>query len=425
MQPRAGISRRAVIGGAAALAGVVTVATLRKPDRGGPHGAYFQNLANSLAAAGIGHPVLVIDRARLAANIEAVRATLAPTKLALRIVVKSLPARGLIETIANGLGSNRFMAFNGPMLLEILRWRPDADVLLGKPLAPLEVSAICRELQPMIGNGPGPQWLAGSIGDIEALEAVARAHGMYLRVNLEIDVGLHRGGFSDPRLLRAALGRFEHSAALRFSGFMGYDAHVPKMLRPAQAYADALACYRKAMDVLRTAGSMADQPLTLNTAGSPTYRLHVNDPFATEVAVGSAFVKPSDFDLPTLDHHVPAAFVATPVLKALEPFRVPGLERIGPLMRFMDANSARAFFIHGGHWLAEPVSPPGLEFSKLYGRSSNQELLTGSTSVPLKPGDYVFFRPTQSEAVFLQFGDLCVFDGTRISERWPPFSVSA
>jgi D-serine deaminase-like pyridoxal phosphate-dependent protein len=45
--------------------------------------------------------------------------------------------------------------------------------------------------------------------------------------------------------------------------------------------------------------------------------------------------------------------------------------------------------------------------------------------VDLQPDDYVFLRPTQSEAVLLQFGDLLVYDSNDIVERWPTFSVSA
>ena len=36
--------------------------------------------------------------------------------------------------------------------------------------------------------------------------------------------------------------------------------------------------------------------------------------------------------------------------------------------------------------------------------------------------DYVFLRPTQSEAVMLQFGDLQVVRGGQIVDRWPVFT---
>lgn len=113
------------------------------------------------------------------------------------------------------------------------------------------------------------------------------------------------------------------------------------------------------------------------------------------------------------------------MLKALPRADLPTAEALTPLFRLWDRNTARAFFIHGGHWLAAPVSPPGLQYSALFGRSSNQELLTGSERVSLTPDDTVFLRPTQSEAVLLQFGDLAVWDGRAISQMWPVFPTSA
>ena len=79
------------------------------------------------------------------------------------------------------------------------------------------------------------------------------------------------------------------------------------------------------------------------------------------------------------------------------------------------------FFVCGGNWQADPVSPVGLQLSGLYGRSSNQELINGSPAVGLAVDDQVFLRPTQSESVLLQFGDLLAVRGGRIVERWPVY----
>jgi len=171
--------------------------------------------------------------------------------------------------------------------------------------------------------------------------------------------------------------------------------------------------------------AVGERPLTLNGAGSPTYTFHAKGTVANEVSVGSAFVKPEHFDTPGLERHVPAAFIATPVIKALDRMRLPGNEWLSGPLNFMDPNTKRAFFIYGGNWLASPLSPPGLEFNSLFGRSSNQELLTGSDKVSLKADDYVFLRPFQSEALFLQFGDIALFDGEKITGFWPTFAVSA
>lgn len=413
--------RAAIVGGGLAVVGGAAVLASRKGDHGGAQDRYFVKLSAALRAAGIAHPVLVIDEARLDRNIAAARATLAPSKLALRIVVKSLPATDLIDHVARGMATNRFMVFNGAML-EIMAARPGADLLLGKPLPAAEFVAVVDKIGAETASRI--QWLIDTPARLRQYAAIAAARNMPLRTSMEIDVGLHRGGFADARALARAIDIANTLPDVAVSGLMGYDAHVSKMSDPDEAYAESQKRYRAAIGVLREKLAVDPATLTLNGAGSPTYARHAQGTAANEVSVGSAFVKPADFDLPSLARHAPASFIATPVIKAGR-MELPGNEWLTGPLTFMDPNAARAFFIYGGHWLATPVSPPGLQFSDLYGRSSNQEMLTGSTSVALKPDDHVFFRPNQSEAVFLQFGDLALFDGEKITGTWPTFPVSA
>lgn len=413
--------RAAMIGGGGLLVAGAGVLAARKGDHGGSHDAYFLKLSAALRKAGIAHPVLLIDRARLDANIAAARATLAPRGLPLRVVVKSLPSQGLIDHIAQGMGTQRFMVFNGAMLT-IMAARKDADILLGKPLPELQfaefVDTVGAEAAGRI------QWLIDTPERLKQYAAIAAAKSVPLRANLELDVGLHRGGFADGKAIAEAVDLAKTLPGVTVSGLMGYDAHVPKMSDPEAAYAKSQAIYTEAIAALRQKLGTEPASLTLNGAGSPTYSRHAQGTVANEVSVGSAFVKPADFDFDGLSRHQPASFIATPVIKTRR-MELPGNEWLTGPLSFLDPNAARAFFIYGGHWLASPVSPPGLQFSSLYGRSSNQEMLTGSARVALKPDDYVFFRPNQSEAVFLQFGDIALFDGEGIAGTWPTFPVSA
>jgi len=414
-------TRRAAIvgGGLTCLGGAAFLA--RKPDRGGAHDAYFMNLTRALRQAGVAHPVLVIDQRRLDQNIATVRAALAPRGLPLRVVVKSLPSQPLIDRVARGLATDRFMVFNGAMLRTTAA-RPGADLLLGKPLPAIEFAETLQQL------GPEPlsrvQWLIDTPERLKAYAQIAEAQGVSLRTNFEIDVGLHRGGFVDPAALAEGLSLARGLPVVTVNGLMGYDPHVPSMGDPIAAYRLSQDRYRAAVDVLNQV--IGPKPYVLNGAGSPTYAFHVEQgTVANELSVGSAFVKPTHFDTPSLERHVPAACIASPVIKALDRMRLPGHEWLSGPLNAWDPNTRKAFFIYGGNWLATPVSPPGLEFSALFGRSSNQELLTGSDKVDLKPDDYVFLRPTQSEALFLQFGDIAVFNGAEITDFWPTFSVSA
>ena len=148
--------RAAFIGGGEAVLGAGAVLASRKGDAGGGHDAYFVTLSQALRRAGLAHPVLVIDQRRLDQNIATARETLAPKKLPLRIVVKSLPAQGLIDHVARGMATERFMVFNGAML-QTMAARPGADLLLGKPLPAAEFAEILARI------GPEPmgriQWL--------------------------------------------------------------------------------------------------------------------------------------------------------------------------------------------------------------------------------------------------------------------------
>ncbi len=217
---------------------------------------------------------------------------------------------------------------------------------------------------------------------------------------------------------------------LEFGGLMGYDAHVAKI--PHSLQADALQHAKAVYQDMKDAALQTFKPAhqgrnwVLNAAGSPTYRLHDGTGAANEVAIGSAFVKPSDFDTPLLEPLQAACFIATPVLKAGRSFAMPyGVQALGSLARSWDPNSEQAYFVYGGNWLADPVSPPGLSESKLYGTSSNQQLLQGSGLQQLKPDDWIFMRPRQSEAVFTQFGAIAVMEAGKVVEYWPVYPAQA
>jgi len=210
-------------------------------------------------------------------------------------------------------------------------------------------------------------------------------------------------------------------ALIEITGLMGYDAHAAGAPSPAAEVARVKARYAAARAVLEEKLRPNPAGLTFNTAGSPTYALHLDDDIANEVSVGSAFVKPTHFDLPSLENHVAAAFIAQPVLKAVDPALIPRLEDLASDLETIDPNTRRGFFLYGGYGDARAVSPLGLRFSPLYGGRS---MLTGSARVELAQDDFVFMRPTESEGVFLQFGDIAVYEGGEIVERWPTLKVA-
>ncbi len=414
---------------ATGLGAVATGIALKPSDQGAPHNAYFLAVSQALAKAGLAQPTLIIDQQALDHNIQQVKQATAVHNLPVRLVVKSLPSLALLSYLSQQLNSQRFMVFNLPMLTTVTQAYPQGDFLLGKPLTALAVQEWLR-VESNRAALPHIQWLIDSPQRLSEYSELAKQFNVQLRVSLEIDVGLHRGGFVDVGELKQVVQTIKSNPQLQLAGLMGYEAHVgklPTILNMQQKAWDHFKnTYQQAISILTEAG-YEPQKLILNAGGSPTYTLHAKGTVANEVAVGTAFVQPCDFDLPTLSQHKAACFIATPVLKALNPALIPAIEWADGLRRWWDVNNEQGYFIHGGHWLAKPVSPQGLALSGLYGRSSNQELWLGSSSQHLQVNDYVFFRPQQSEAVFLQFGDIVVFDNQQkqISQRWPVFSMSA
>ena len=105
---------------------------------------------------------------------------------------------------------------------------------------------------------------------------------------------------------------------------------------------------------------------------------------------------------------------AAPVLKRLPGVRVPFIENL-------PSRGRDTLFIYGGKWMARPCHPQGLQEHPAFGVSSIQQMLTVPHRVDVAVDDYVFLRPTQSEAVLLQFGDLCVVRTDRHVGNWPVF----
>lgn len=404
------------------------------------HDAYFSQLQAGLQKEGMLRPSLIVDLDRLDHNIDQAVAVARQTGKALRLVEKSLPSFQLLDYIARRAGTRRLMSFHQPFLnLDAQHW-PDADILLGKPMPVAMAERFYQAHQGEFDPQHQLQWLIDTPDRLQQYLALAQLRGIRLNVNLELDVGLHRGGIPEGEagvlMLRELLHVIaEHPQQLVFTGFMGYEPHVAMLPRlfgaPERLLAEAMATYQARVDqVQREAPELwaqalaADgQPaLTLNTAGSPTYRLHDQEQVSNELALGSGLLKPTHFDLPSLATHLPALFIATPVLKCVNTLNLPGSGWLPHMLSRVGGRGRRALFIYGGNWLAEPVSPAGLAPSAMYGTSSNQQVLLAPDDVALQVDDLVFMRPTQSEAVLLQFGDLLAVRGGEIVERWPVFS---
>jgi D-serine deaminase-like pyridoxal phosphate-dependent protein len=400
---------------------------------------YFHNISQALKNSGTFKPTLVLDKTRLDQNLDHLLAVI-QRGFDYRIVAKSLPSIPLLEYIMQRSGSNRLMSFHLPFLFHVVKHLPQSDVLLGKPMPVAAARQFYQWHQSLDNSTFSPQkqlhWLVDSLERLQQYQVLAKELNCNLNINLEIDVGLHRGGFSNNDELRKSLLLLKDNPQLKLSGLMGYEAHVTKIPKiiagRKKTFTAAIARYKHCVDtVVDILGAEALKPLILNAGGSSTYPLyyksdhqtHSQSDFITEIATASALVKPTDFDVDTLEHHSPAAFIAAPVLKIVYNPVIPMAAGLSKLMHKVGLLPKKACFIYGGNWLASPYFPSKTKRANIFGQSSNQEMYEIAEDSELAIDDFIYFRPSQSEAVFLQFGEIAVYENGKIIDWWPVFEA--
>ncbi len=417
------MKRRSLLAGIAGVAATALggAVLLWKPeDRGAPHNEYFSQLNDLLKRDGPGHPVMVVDLDRMDHNIDRLAASVGPDRT-WRVVVKSLPSVELLRHVMTRAGTNSLMLFHQPFLSEVATAFPDADVLFGKPMPVQAAASFYAKLgDTSFDPATQVQWLIDTHDRLLQYKALAAKLGINMRINVEIDVGLHRGGLPAPQALEPLLATIKESPNLSFAGLMGYEPHLTGLQADLDhpAVRNVLGIYQGFMDLAGSTGVDITQ-LTLNGAGSHTLGIYVKDHTMNDLSAGSGVTMPSDFDTYHLATHEPALFIATPILKRYEELRVAGDPWIADFLPWWDPNLQRLYYIYGGYWKARVVSPSGVP-DPIY-ESTNQSPVTTSGSVDLRVDDYMFLRPTQSEHVMLQFGDLLVLKAGELVNSWPVF----
>ena len=198
------------------------------------------------------------------------------------------------------------MSFNVTMAGQLLAAMPQADQLMGKPVPTAAIAGLFDTLKPAAAKRAAQQiqWLADTPERVRELGALAHRLQVNLRIALEIDVGLHRGGMMAGTALDNALVTIAAHPRLTLSGLMGYEPHLTKLPKIGtwrkRAQQGALSLFADAMAQIAVQfGEAAVKDMIRNMAGSPTFPLYGNTDHANELAAGSVLVKP-DFDMPLL-----------------------------------------------------------------------------------------------------------------------------
>lgn len=381
---------------------------------------YFKQLNLDLKKQGIATPQLIVDEAALKQNIQHVQIRLAHAQhLKARLVVKSLASLDLLKLLSEQIDTQRFMVFHQPHIVSILENFADADILLGKPMPAQVVHQFFEQY--MEWSTAKIQWLIDTKVRLQQYLEIAKKYFICLDINIEIDVGLHRGGVQSTQQFTEILALIQqYPQYLKLSGLMGYDAHVTKVpaiiKKPELAYQSSQQTYANYQQLIQKQfPTLWHEELCFNGGGSPTFSFHTTESVCNDLSFGSMLLKPSDFDHDFLQALQPALWIAAPVLKVLPFTQLPSMAVLDKL-----PHKCKALFIYGGYWMANYVYPDQAHTHVLYGRSSNQELINVPKNCDTQVDDFVFLRPTQSEAIIPQFSNLMLYKQNRF-ESWQTF----
>ncbi len=96
--------------------------------------------------------------------------------------------------IAQRAGTQKLMSFHQPFLNHDAQVFPQSDILLGKPLPVRSAELFYQTHKGPFDPAKQLQWLLDGPERLQQYLALAQGLGTRMRINIELDVGLHRGG---------------------------------------------------------------------------------------------------------------------------------------------------------------------------------------------------------------------------------------
>jgi D-serine deaminase-like pyridoxal phosphate-dependent protein len=409
-----GMKRRTFVGASAAVVAAPRVSIAAKQPKPplGAGGApmTIEQLAKLAREQGRGYPMLILDLAALDQNTRTVVDFAKGQGWGVRPALKTFRSPALISYLLNRLPEPRGLVFNLSEIDPILAQAPrNTDLMTGYPPTFGELRTFLRTKQPPRLRPHKVRVLIDSVAVAEHLATLARSARRPLpEAALEFDVGMGRGGFQDA----AGLGKAAEvlrAAGLKITAVLGYDGHAT--LRGDPEYRRLVATQAQAAYRSRLAELDFD-PEIRNGPGSSNYRNWVGGP-ANEIGCGSAFLFAGylngGYDTDGLAPALTLAGAVRRITSDHPSVPVAGITQPGA--------SEMEIIVQGVAPAGELVHPAGGRADEASGGGDALVVPKGSVAL----GDYVLYRPTQTEGAILSYNEMVVVREGRVLRRWPVF----
>ena len=282
-----GITRRALLGGAAAVASLAAVAKQSEASgmatsQGTELGSGPIVLATPIALADLPTPALLIDEAALERNLAKMAAHAARKKIGLRPHVKThkcpLLAKKQIALGAVGVCAAKVSE------AEVMVDAGVGNVLITSPLASPDKFA---RVVALAKRAPGVQVVVDAASAARAFDALARAAGIKLGVLIDLDTGTRRTGIAPGEPALALAREIVASKQLRFDGLQAYSGHVMHVVGREERKKASLESLAAAVDTKALLERNGIAVRTLTGGGTGTYDIDCDVAGMTDLQVGS------------------------------------------------------------------------------------------------------------------------------------------
>ena len=412
---RSFLATTAAVAGAAAAPGVplATGAKRRRPPIGsGGEPMGLDQLAALAKKLGGGYPVLILDLAALDQNMGVVARFAKEQGWAVRPALKSFRAPELTSYVLRRLPEPRGLVFNLYEVDPIVAAAPSGtDLMGGYPPTFGELRAFLSRRGPRKRHRV--RILVDSVPLLEELARLARTtpRRLPLDVALELDVGMGRGGMNEPGELAEAIAILQREKArLKLGAVLGYDGHAT--LNGDANYRQAVATqaqefYNRHLEELN--GAFDTAKLIRNGPASSNYRNWVGGP-ANEISPGSAFLFAGylngGYDTEGL---APALTMCGAVRRITSDHPSLPLTGASP-----PGASEMEIIVQGVGSAGEVVLPAGASEDEASGGGDALVVPKGSVAL----GDYVLYRPTQTEVGVQQFDAMVAVRAGTVRRTW-------
>lgn len=349
----------------------------------------------------------------------------------IRVASKSVRCRELLAWIARqSQGFQGLLTFTLPETLFLTEhgW---GNLVLAYPTA--DRGALERLVMASAANpDEAPVVMVDSVAHLDLIESVLGGNAPPIRLCIDLDaslwlaggrakVGVKRSPLHTAAQAVALAREIERRPKLKLVGLMAYEAQIAGVGdrpagRPLRARAIRWMQRRSAAEIAErraevVAAISAVTPLEfVNGGGTGSLSLTAREPAVTEVAAGSGFFAPLQFDHYNRIELRPAAGFALPVVR--KPSRDMATALGGGYLASGPGDATR---------LPQPWLPAGLRLDREEGAGEVQTPLLGEAAASLQPGDRVYFRHAKAGELCERFNTLHLVEGGEIVDQVPTY----